>query len=92
MQMTANNEMSHAEQMAIYEALSRKRPCAVDKVRNYLNPINFCIPKLTGLGFKNKTALRISSKYQVFFDALDNKMLTPLEHYLKGEFREGYAP
>jgi hypothetical protein len=95
MQMTANNEMSHAEQMAIYEALSRKKPCATDKIRNYLNPINFCYPKLKKLGLERKTALKLTKKYEVFFDALDDNVLTPLfktEHSLRDSLSEGYIP
>jgi len=92
--MAAQNEMTHAEQLAIYEALSRKKICLADKVRNYLNPINFCYPKLKNLGMERKKALELTKKYQVFFNGLDSGVLTPLyktERFVRGTLSEEYA-
>ena len=69
---------THADQLAFYEMVSHKKRCYTDGVKHWLHPLHTPYKALLKIGVERKKATNLVRKYQVVFDFLDRKLLTPL--------------
>ncbi|HJW97235.1 MAG TPA: hypothetical protein VJ485_03660 [archaeon] len=69
---------THADQLAFYEMVSNKKPCYIERAKHWLNPLHTPYKALLKIGVERKKATNLVRKYEVAFNFLDRKLLTPL--------------